>query len=266
MKRNLNNPDDKKRLIELLLECPSIRDKETRHAVLGLLPTDIANAIKTSDIAKVHVFNIVNTCINFSNGINELFEAIAFFDDKTEPFQELRDFLENNKAGAEKQRQEEFTEQKEKQNSSRYIDNGDGTVTDNKTGLIWLKNANCFGGQNWETAMQSAAKLADGQCGLSDGSKTGDWRLPTKEEWEAMVDEKYVDRENYSQPALSNAAGTGPWKEGDAFSGVQSSIYWSSTTYANSAVFAWGVGLFSGYVSGTGKASTYYVWPVRGGV
>ena len=27
----------------------------------------------------------------------------------------------------------------------RFTDNGDGTVTDNLTGLIWLKNANCFG-------------------------------------------------------------------------------------------------------------------------
>jgi hypothetical protein len=74
---------------------------------------------------------------------------------------------------------------------------------------------------NWETAMQSAAsaaQLADGQCGLSDGSKAGDWRLPTKDEWEAMVDKKY------EKPALSNAAGTSQWTEGDAFSGVQTSI------------------------------------------
>ena len=27
----------------------------------------------------------------------------------------------------------------------RFTDNSDGTVTDNLTGLIWLKNANCFG-------------------------------------------------------------------------------------------------------------------------
>ena len=27
----------------------------------------------------------------------------------------------------------------------RFTDNGNGTVTDNLTGLIWLKNANCFG-------------------------------------------------------------------------------------------------------------------------
>jgi serine/threonine protein kinase/tetratricopeptide (TPR) repeat protein len=141
----------------------------------------------------------------------------------------------------------------------RYTDNGDGTVTDNRTGLIWLKNANCFGRQNWETAMQSAAKLADGQCGLTDGSKAGDWRLPTKEEWKAMVDNRYT------QPALSNAAGTDQWKEGDAFSGVQSDIYWSSSTNVNATSNAWYVGLNGGNVSSGTKTFTNYVWPVRGG-
>jgi len=30
-----------------------------------------------------------------------------------------------------------------------FTDNGDGTVADNRTGLIWLKNANCFRCINW---------------------------------------------------------------------------------------------------------------------
>ncbi len=110
----------------------------------------------------------------------------------------------------------------------RYIDNIDGAVTDNRSGLIWLKNANCFGKKNWEIAMQSAANLMNGQCGLRDGSNMGMWRLPTKEEWEAMVDKKYFDRENrgnWNQPTLSNTTGTGPWEEGDAFSGVQADNY-----------------------------------------
>jgi hypothetical protein len=143
----------------------------------------------------------------------------------------------------------------------RYIDNGDGTVTDIRTGLIWLKNANCFGRKNWKTATQSAANLASGQCGLRDGSRRGMWRLPSKEEWEASLDKKYVDNEsNYSQPALSNATGTGPWKEGDAFSGVRPSYYWSSTPPANITGLAWIVYLNGGGVVTYGKASTYGVW------
>jgi hypothetical protein len=149
--------------------------------------------------------------------------------------------------------------------SYRYIDNGDGTVTDNRSGLIWLKKANCFGEQNWKEAKQSAANLANGQCGLRDGSRRGMWRLPSKEEWEAMIDEKYVDRENYSQPAISNAAGTGPWKEGDAFSGGQTGYYWSSTTYANNTDYAWYVNLGVGGVGDGNKSSAFYIWPVRGG-
>ncbi len=31
----------------------------------------------------------------------------------------------------------------------RFTDNADGTVTDNLTGLIWLKNANAFGAWDW---------------------------------------------------------------------------------------------------------------------
>ncbi|RKZ89365.1 MAG: hypothetical protein DRR19_11595 [Candidatus Parabeggiatoa sp. nov. 1] len=147
--------------------------------------------------------------------------------------------------------------------SYRYIDNGNGTVTDTRTGLIWLKNANCFGLQDWDTAMQSAANLASGQCGLRDSSKQGMWRLPSKEEWEAMIDKKYVDRENYSQPKLSNAAGTGPWKEGDAFSGVHPSFYWSSTPYATVTNCAWVVNREFGYVDFGGETNACYVWPVR---
>jgi serine/threonine protein kinase len=141
----------------------------------------------------------------------------------------------------------------------RYIDNDDGAVTDTRTGLVWLKNANCLNRQNLETAMQSAAELAHGQCGLSDGSKAGDWRLPTKDEWEAMIDE------SYQNPVLSNAAGTGQWTEGDAFVGVQCSWYWSSSTRANCTGLAWRVYLYDGDVNNGVESYTYDVWPVRGG-
>ncbi len=149
-------------------------------------------------------------------------------------------------------------------NSYRYRDNGDGTVTDNRSGLIWLKKANCFGRQKWKKAMQSAANLASGECGLRDGSRRGMWRLPFEEEWEAMIDKKYVDRENY-KPAISNAAGTGHWKEGDAFSGVQADYYWSSTANAINTASALFVILDDGPVDDGSKSYTNYIWPVRGG-
>jgi len=147
----------------------------------------------------------------------------------------------------------------------RYIDNGDGTVTDNRTRLIWLKNANCFDAQNWETAMQSTADLASGQCGLHDGSKRSMWRLPSQEEWEIMIDKKYGNKENHSQFVLSNAAGTGPWKEGDAFLGIQRANYWSSTTISHYIKGAWCLFFQSGDIKACGKRFTYNVWPVRDG-
>ena len=140
-----------------------------------------------------------------------------------------------------------------------YWDNDDGTVTDNRTQLIWLKNANCFGKMIWENAMQKAANLKSGQCGLSDDSHAGDWRLPTKKEWNVMVDRRY------NNPAIPNAAGTSKWEEGDAFSGVQAGYYWSSSAYVNSPTNASIVNLLNGTVNSAYQPSATYVWPVRGG-
>ncbi|OAD23012.1 peptidase C14, caspase catalytic subunit p20 [Candidatus Thiomargarita nelsonii] len=144
-----------------------------------------------------------------------------------------------------------------KPSSSRYRDNGDGTVTDNRTGLIWMKNASCYGGLRWKEVMQWVAKLEHGQCGLRDGSRAGMWRLPTIDEWKAMVDKRYKN------PALSNAAGTGHWEEGDAFSDVPTgrARYCSSSKYSSSSM--WYMDINSGNVN----KSRYLldVWAVRDG-
>jgi len=141
----------------------------------------------------------------------------------------------------------------------RFSDLGNGTVQDNDSGLIWLKNANCFGEKNWNDAMAAAAGLAHGQCGLTDGSAAGDWRLPSRAEWEAFMDK------SCSNPVLCNAAGTGPWSEGDAFTGVKSDAYWSSTEYEPFPSSAWGVNMVDGFVDLGFKGYDYYVWPVRPG-
>jgi hypothetical protein len=141
---------------------------------------------------------------------------------------------------------------------TRFTDNGDGTVSDNLTGLIWLKNANCFGTRTWAEALSDANGLASGSCGLTDGSSAGDWRLPNVNELHSLVDLRW------SNPALPNTAGTGQWTNGNPFTGVQS-YYWSSTTYANVTDVAWLVGLDAGSVPLDYKTGAYYVWPVRGG-
>ena len=151
----------------------------------------------------------------------------------------------------------------------RFTDNNNGTVTDNLTGLIWLKNANCAGAmENWNTAIDYAAALYDGctscfgtggDCGLSDGSSAGDWRLPNRNEVLSLINIAYYN------PTLSNTEGTRPWMEGDPFTGVQYANYWSSTTIMGRTGFSWGVNFGNGNVVRHDKSSEMYVWCVRDG-
>jgi len=141
----------------------------------------------------------------------------------------------------------------------RFTDNGDGTVTDNLTGLIWLKDAQCFAPNTWTGAISDTLTLISGDCGLTDGSSIGDWRLPNYKELFSLVDAKYY------LPALSDTAGTGIWSEGDPFTNVQSSNYWSSTTYAPITTAAWTVDMGNSDLDIIGKTFTRDVWPVRGG-
>jgi hypothetical protein len=144
----------------------------------------------------------------------------------------------------------------------RFTDNGDGTVTDNLTGLIWLKNADCIGHRTWNDALSDCNGLASGFCGLTDGSNAGEWRLPNRNELASLIHKGYY---NF---ALPNTAGTGQWSEGDPFinlfAGVNSN-YWSSTTDALYTDYAWLVHMYDGFVNSSNKTSFNYVWPVRGG-
>ena len=144
-------------------------------------------------------------------------------------------------------------------------------MTDTVTGLTWLKNANCFGGQTYSAANQAAAGLADGQCGLTDGSSAGDWRLPTKAEWQATIARAVAlgcvfgatPPKNY--PSLMNDPGTACLIEGPtSFAGVQI-FYWSSSADEGIPSAAWFVDLVLGNVNVGSKVFDAFVWPVRGG-
>ncbi len=144
--------------------------------------------------------------------------------------------------------------------STRFADNADGTVTDNLTGLVWLKNAGCFVATLWATALTDANQLASGACGLSDGSQAGDWRLPNIVELESVVDA------STSSPAIT---------VGSPFVNVSNGIYWSSTSYyagIGGSPQAWAIQMSDGrYINDNGssisnlKASSLNnVWAVKG--
>jgi len=148
--------------------------------------------------------------------------------------------------------------------SPRFTDNSNGTITDNLTGLIWLKDAGCFatvGGitkgnsaaastLTWPNALTWSNSLASGSCGLTDGSPVGDWRLPNINELESLVD---LQNANPAIPA------------GHPFINVQANYYWSSSSYASGTGYAWYVDMVYGYVYDYNKYNNLYVWPVRAG-
>jgi hypothetical protein len=150
-------------------------------------------------------------------------------------------------------------------NGKRYIDCGNGTVTDTVTGLIWLQQANCFFPEDYRNANQAAARLKDGDCNLTDNSAPGDWRLPTRDEWNATIAQALsLGCYGATAPTLTNDPGNGCLRFGfTSFGGVSSVYYWS-TTNASVPTEAWSQLLSDGNVYGFPKDTTLRVWPVRG--
>ena len=137
----------------------------------------------------------------------------------------------------------------------RFIDNQNGTVNDNLTGLIWLKNTQCFGMMDWESARLAVKRLKEGDCGsdyalvLSDGSSAGDWRLPTMKELSALID---YSRRN---PALPS---------GQVFSDFPSGYYWSATLIDYHPQLAWIVYIETGTTCYEDiRSNAGHIWPVR---
>ena len=134
--------------------------------------------------------------------------------------------------------------------TTRFTDNGNGTATDNLTGLIWLKNANCYNWQTWAVSVSNAANLASGLCGLTDGSVAGDWRLPNTNELKSIRDFSHYN------PALPT---------GHPFTSVVSGRYWTSTTDISHTGNTFCVQMSDGIEDIGAKTDINYAWFVRGG-
>ena len=118
-----------------------------------------------------------------------------------------------------------------------FVDNGDGTVTDTKTKLMWQKTTESA--LNYETAISYCKNLT--LAGHTD------WRLPTKNELMSLVDK------NFSKPAID----TGAFPDAVSFG------YWTSTISADDPDDIIFINFVSGKPGNGDKSDTYYVRAVR---
>jgi hypothetical protein len=119
-------------------------------------------------------------------------------------------------------------------NPPSYTDNGNGTITDNVTGLVWQKQ---------DDGTTRTGDAADTYCsGNAAGLPGTGWRLPTDFELVTIVDY------GRSAPAIN-----------PVFTGTQSSSYWSSTTNVDNSTYVWHVSFFSGDVNCDTMANLYSV-------
>jgi len=162
----------------------------------------------------------------------------------------------------------------------RFIDNGDGTVTDHQTGLQWeqkVAGSSCLHCVNDTYAWTSSGTAPDafrnflnylnggatgvGNCTSGDGnSQIGgfenhcDWRLPTIAELRTTLD-----------TSQGNCGGGSGACIDPTFGPTAASLYWSSTTFAGAPSVAWFVGFSNGEVFNDGKGKNLSVRAVRGG-
>jgi len=139
--------------------------------------------------------------------------------------------------------------------SPRFTDNGDGTISDNLTGLVWLEDADSpttagVGLRTWEEALAFVDELnAGSHPGVVLGGNT-DWRLPNLREIMSLMD--------FSGHPIRIPAGH-PF----ANVTIDRSWYWSSTP--KDIYKSWWVGFSYGNVSFYNITQGMNVWPVRAG-
>jgi hypothetical protein len=117
--------------------------------------------------------------------------------------------------------------------TKNFYANGDITMSDRDTGLMWLYDAGFAGLTNWGAAVSYCDDLS--YAGYSD------WQLPRMGE----LGKQFFEMEY--------------------FAGVQSYEYWSGTSDERLDGTAWYVGMRANVVYTSDKSAVYYVWPVRGG-
>ncbi len=125
------------------------------------------------------------------------------------------------------------------QDTQSFNDNGNGTITDNVTGMMWQKEDDGVG-KAWANAINYCPSLSLG--GFSD------WRLPNVKELSSIVDSTVYN------PAINVTY----------FTGTQSHLYWSSTSSAKYGNLPWPVDFGAGITPSVDNAvNLNYVRCVR---
>ncbi len=156
---------------------------------------------------------------------------------------------------------------------SRFTDNGDGTVTDNLTGLVWelkTNDSSVHDGSNtysWSTGLPYAEDGTAFTTFLTTGLNTpgfagsNGWRLPTLAELQTILADFPCTGMGWS------ATCSCPSRPCIAFSdsNTQSNRDGSATSFVKGSALAWYVGFASGDVGVDSKASGHFERAVRGG-
>ncbi len=134
----------------------------------------------------------------------------------------------------------------------RFTDNGDNTITDNATALMWVKDPKEIGeawrdngnpsGMEWDQAIDIC-------YGISYAGHN-DWRLPNIKELQSLV-----DYGNFN-PAIFQYY----------FPEITSGEYWSSTSSVGEELYAWTQEFYAGETYVLLKAWEAATLPVRGGL
>ncbi len=134
-----------------------------------------------------------------------------------------------------------------------FADNGDGTISDKATNLMWSRE-DSKESMNWGEALAYAAKLnAENYLGHSD------WRVPNAKELQSIVD--------YSRsPLSSSSAAIDPIFDVseivDEAGEKDYPFYWSSTTHENSGGSTGGAGIYVAFGRSLGNMSNMQMMPM----
>ncbi|NJN66549.1 MAG: DUF1566 domain-containing protein [Chloroflexaceae bacterium] len=159
-------------------------------------------------------------------------------------------------------------------NQPSYTDHGNGTVTDNVTGLMWQQSADTDGDGDIDAADKLTYDEATGYCDNLSLAGYTDWRLPDIKQLYSLIDFSGTDPSGYNGLDISNlkpflndeyfAFAYGDTSAGERIIDAQ---YASSTRYVGMAMgreALFGVNLADGRIKAYPLDKTFFVICTRG--